>query len=131
MTIQVYNAYVGGLITSVPATADEAKAIGEGLIKAKGGELLSKLSGETFLSALHQTCSYGPYSYGLYGHGPYSYGVYSYDWMIGRLYIVMVYVVMAYICVCLNQTCHGAASWGHVCLSGPVHPPVLVTIPSL
>ena len=35
----------GGLITTVPTSADEAKAIAEGLIRTKGGELLSKVTG--------------------------------------------------------------------------------------
>ena len=35
----------GGMITTVPTTADEAKKMGEDLIKKKGGEFLSKISG--------------------------------------------------------------------------------------
>ena len=34
-----------GLITTVPTTAEEAKKLGEDLIKTKGGEMLSKVSG--------------------------------------------------------------------------------------
>ena len=37
--------YVGGLVTTVPTTADEAKKMGEDLIQKKGGKMLSKISG--------------------------------------------------------------------------------------
>ena len=47
---RVYRVYMlaqmkGGLVTTVPTSVDEAKKIGEDLIKKKGGEMLSKVSG--------------------------------------------------------------------------------------
>ena len=35
----------GGLVTAVPMSVEEAKMMGEDLIKVKGGEMLSKASG--------------------------------------------------------------------------------------
>ena len=40
----------GGLITTVPASVDEAKQMGVDLVKKKGGEMLSKLSGAPLMS---------------------------------------------------------------------------------
>ena len=42
----------GGMITTVPTTADEAKKMGEDLIKKKGGEFLSKVSGSDVLNCI-------------------------------------------------------------------------------
>ena len=45
MTHAYAKALTGGLITTVPMTADEATKMGKDLIKKKGGEILSQISG--------------------------------------------------------------------------------------
>ena len=39
------SALIGGLVTTMPTSTDNAKRMGKELIIMKGGELLSKLSG--------------------------------------------------------------------------------------